>query len=193
MMEKCINCNTLVVKMKTEMQEILMDHVKIISRIQKFVSTTEANETTSLRAFPEMQTRQDMNTDQNEEDEVINVESEEEEIYECEKCNKTFENVHVLGKHLEMYYKKKHISNDFAVNENENNASNQNEQEEQQVSYDENILETNQHEIEGAAEEQEIDNDDNFNFDQSEIDEQEIEIIASNQNVQQESIDEHIS
>ena len=46
-----------------------------------------------------MQTRQDMDTDQNEEDEVINVESEE-EIYECEKCNETFDNVNCLGKHL---------------------------------------------------------------------------------------------
>ena len=134
MMGQCINCNTLVVKMKTEMQAILMDHVKIISRIQKFVSTTEA---TSLRAIPdEMKTRQEKDFHQNEEDDVINVETDQEEnkdeeIYECEKCNKTFENVHVLGKHLEMYYRKKHLSNDFAVNENENNLSNQNEKEEQ--------------------------------------------------------------
>ena len=66
MMEKCNNCNTLVVKMKTEMQDILMDHVKIISRIQKFVSTTEA---TGFRAIPdEMETRQEKDFHQNEED-----------------------------------------------------------------------------------------------------------------------------
>jgi len=90
-----------------------------------------------------------------------------------------------------MYYQKKHLSNDFAVNEN--NASNQNEQEEQQVSCDINDIESNQNDIEEAAEEQVIDDDDNFNSDQSEIDEQEIEINASNQNEQQESIDEQNS
>ena len=139
-MEKCINCNTLV-KMKTEMQDILMDHVKIISRIEKFVSTIEKNEATALRDLPdEMQTRHEKDYDTNEEDEVINVENEE-EIYECEKCNEIFETVNGLGNHLEMHYQKKHLSNDFAVVENENNASNQNVQEEQQVSYDENNLE----------------------------------------------------
>ena len=181
MMGQCINCNTLVVKMKTEMQEILMDHVKIISRIQKFVSTTEA---TSLSAIPdETIARQEKDFHQNEEDEIISVETDQEEnedIYECEKCNKTFENVHVLGKHLEMYYQKKHLSNDLAVNEN--NASNQNEQE---VSWDNNDIESNQNDIEGAADEQVIDDDNNINSDQSEIDEQEIEINASNQNEQQ--------
>ena len=131
-MGKCINCTTLVVKMKTEMQDILMDHVKIISRIEKFVSTIETNEATALRDLPdEMQTRHEKDYDTNEQDEVINVEnSEEEEIYECEKCNEIFETVNGLGNHLEMHYQKKHLSNDFAVVENENNASNQNEQEE---------------------------------------------------------------
>ena len=175
-MGKCINCNTLVVKMKTEMQEILMDHVKIISRIQKFVSTTEANEEAALRDLPdEMQTRQEKDYDTNEQDEVINVENEEEEeIYECEKCNEIFETLNGLGNHLEMHYQKKHLSNDFAIVKHENNASNGNEQEEQQVSNDENTLESD--EIEEAADEQVI-NDDNFYSDQSEIDEPEVQAI----------------
>ena len=58
---------------------------------------------------------------------------EEEEIYECEKCNEIFETVNGLGNHLEMHYQKKHLSNDFAIDANENNASNGNEQEEQNV------------------------------------------------------------
>ena len=159
MMEQCIKCNTVVVKMKMEMQAILMDHVKIISRIQKFVSTTEA---TSLRA-DEIKTRQAMDSDQIEEDEVIDLDTEEEYIYQCETCYETFENVRGLEKHLEMNHRKKHVSND--VVELENNASNENEQ----VSIDENNLESDQNEIEEP--EQMI--NDNFGSDQSEIDEQE--------------------
>ena len=174
-MGKCINCTTLVVKMKTEMQDILMDHVKIISRIEKFVSTIETNEATALRDLPdEMQTRHEKDYDTNEEDEVINLENEEEEIYECEKCNEIFETLNGLGNHLEMHYQKKHLSNNFAPDANENNASNGNEQEEQQVSNDENSLESD--EIEEAADEQVI-NDDNFYSDQSEIDEPEVQAI----------------
>ena len=164
MMEQCIKCNTVVVKMKMEMQAILMDHVKIISRIQKFVSTTEANEATSLRA-DEIKTRQAMDSDQIEEEEVIDLDTEEEYIYECETCYETFENVRGLEKHLEMHHRKKHVAN--AVVELENNAPNENEQ----VSFDENNFESDQNEIEEPEEEQMI--NDNFGSDQREIDEQE--------------------
>ena len=41
---KCSKCKSILVKIKTEMQSIIMDHVKIISRIENFVSTTEATE-----------------------------------------------------------------------------------------------------------------------------------------------------
>ena len=166
MMEQCIKCNTVVVKMKMEMQAILMDHVKIISRIEKFVSTTEANEATSLRA-DEIKTRQAMDSDQFDKDEVIDLDTEEEEeeyIYECETCYETFENVRGLEKHLEMHHRKKNDSND--VVELENNAPNENEQ----VSIDENNLESDQNEIEEPSEEQM--NKDNFGSNQSEIDEQ---------------------
>ena len=162
------------------MQAILMDHVKIISRIEQFVSTTEANEATSLRILPDEMKRQAlMNSDQNEEDEVIDLETDqdEEDIYECETCYKTFGNVRGLETHLEMHYPNDGVANEVAVVEIENIASNKNEQDEEQVSYDENNLESNQNEIEEAAEEQVIDDENNFNSDQSEIDEQEVQDI----------------
>ena len=54
-----------------------MDHVKIISRIQKFVFATEANEclTDDMNAKP----RQEEDSDQNDQNKVINLDNDEEE------------------------------------------------------------------------------------------------------------------
>ena len=55
------------------------------------MSAAANEEAAALRDLPnEMLTRQEKDYDKNEQDEVINVENnDEEEIYGCEKCNKT--------------------------------------------------------------------------------------------------------
>ena len=123
---KCIKCKSLLVKIKTEMQSILMDHVKIISRIENFVSTTEATEalqTDSISLHEETLDVMETRHDPSQEEEVIEIdtdEEEEEDIFECETCCKIFENAQGLEEHLELHYPNDtHDNEDDTCNVNE--------------------------------------------------------------------------
>jgi len=165
---KCSKCKSLLVKIKTEMQSILMDHVKIISRIENFVSTTEATEdlqTDSISRHEETLDVMETRHDPSQEEEVIEIdtdEEEEEDIFECETCCKIFENAQGLEEHLELHY-----PND--THDNEDDTCNVNEEIEEEdveeTGMDQSEQESNtvEHEVQATAETTNKEDDEDVN------------------------------
>ena len=198
---KCIKCVAMSVKFKTEMQAFLMDHVKMISRIQKIISFAEDNErmasTVLHEELPdEVETRSTYDSGSNEEDEVIiDLDTDEEtDIYECERCNIVLESKQGLKEHLELHYP--NMSNDVAVTEN--NTTNGNEQEDEPVTDVESdqseIDEQEEHDVElsharedmdvDSVESQHSENNVENNYSKSLVNDQEDQAVSESNNVQ---------